>query len=400
MSADASPTPESLEDRILRAALDAGFVRSGLVLPERSEQAAERLTRWLSAGYHGEMKYMHGPLDRNSPDALLDGVQSMLVVALPYGSPPLRLRRSASGPEIASKLQGRIARYAQGEDYHRVVRTKLERVGLAIDGLVGRPVRRRICVDSAPLFERDFAVRAGLGFAAKSTLTIVPGGGSYFLLGELLLDLKLAPTPTPAPALSGCGACTRCLSACPTGAFRAPHVLDARRCISYLTIELKGSIPRELRAPIGQHVFGCDICQDVCPWNHSRRTPPPDSELGQRLELDQPDLASLLFLTSSGYRKLTRGTALARVSRARLARNAAVALGNSHHPDAEAPLARALRTHSSALVREHAAWALAALDLPLAAGFEALEQAAVHDQSPAVRAEAASALASIALRRP
>jgi epoxyqueuosine reductase len=338
-----------------------------------------------------------GALDRSAPAALFPGVASVIVVALPYGeTAPLRLRRSQAGPALGAPLTGRVARYAQGEDYHRVLKSRLERLGQAIDELVGRPVRRRACVDSAPLLERDFAVRAGLGFAAKSTLTILPGVGSFVLLGELLLELELEPTA--AATTGGCGACTSCLTACPTGAFVGPYVLDARRCISYLTIELKGAVPPELRGLIGGHVFGCDICQDVCPWNHSRHAKARDPELGQRAELAAPELESLLFLSSSGYRKLVRGTALSRISRSRLARNAAIALGNSRDSAAEAPLARALSTHSSELVRGHAAWALAALALPLTTGLTALEHAATHDTSPDVRHEANEALTTIRAR--
>ena len=383
---------DSLESRIVRAALEVGFVRAGIAPFERSEQAAERLQRWLAAGHHGEMQYMDGALDRALPTGLFESACSVVVVALPYGDKaPLELRKSANGPALPAPLTGKVARYAQGEDYHRVLKSKLERLGRAIDELVGRPVGRRACVDSAPLLERDFAVRAGLGFAAKSTLTIAPGAGSFFLLGELLLELEL--TPTAAEATAGCGACTRCLTACPTGAFVGPYELDARRCISYLTIELKGAVPRELRPLIGQHVFGCDICQDVCPWNQSRHAPERDPELGRHAALVDPKLEELLFLTSSGYRKLVRGTALSRVNRARLGRNAAIALGNSRSAAAEEPLTRALSSHSSELVRAHAAWALAALGLPLSAGRSALAQAAEHDESPEVRAEAAIALA-------
>jgi len=397
MTASTVADPNSLESRILRAALDLGFVRAGVAAVERSEQAAERLSSWLNAGHHGEMQYMDGALDRTAPTGLFAQACSMLVVALPYGDKaPLKLRLSEAGPALPVPLTGRVARYAQGEDYHRVLKSKLERLGVAIDELVGRPVGRRACVDSAPLLERDFAVRAGLGFAAKSTLTIAPGVGSFVLLGELLLELELAPTA--ADATAGCGACTRCLTACPTGAFVGPYVLDARRCISYLTIELKGSLPRELRPLIGQHVFGCDVCQDVCPWNHSRHAPSADPELGRHEALVDPELEELLFLTSSGYRRLVRGTALSRVSRARLARNAAVALGNSRSPAAEAPLTRALLTHSSELVREHAAWALAALALPLGAGRAALVHAAQHDASADVRAEAGIALDEVNAR--
>lgn len=392
MTANSTEAHELLEDRILGAARELGFVRAGIVRAERSEQAAERLAAWLAAGHHGEMQYLASGLDRSAPAALFEDARSLVVVALPYGSPPIPLRRSEAG----AKLTGRVARYAWGEDYHRVLKQKLEQLGQAIDRLVGRPVGRRACVDSAPLLERDFAVRAGLGFAAKSTLTIVPGAGSFVLLGELLLDLEL--TPNRLPERSGCGSCTKCLSACPTGAFVGPYVLDARRCISYLTIELKEAVPRELRALVGGHVFGCDICQDVCPWNQSRHAPPRSSELGLRPELAEPDLVSLLFLTSSGYRRLVRGTALSRVSRARLSRNAAIALGNSKNPAAESPLARALETHGSALVRLHAAWALGALGLPLTAGLAALSHAAAQDTSAEVRAEAEHTLHALRLR--
>jgi epoxyqueuosine reductase len=395
MPASAANPAETLEERILGAARELGFARAGIAPASRSEQAAERLGRWLSAGHHGEMEYMTGALDRAAPTSLYEGARSVLVVALPYGAaPPVRVRRSSEGPALPLPLSGTVARYAQGEDYHRVLKGKLERLGAAIDALVGRPVGRRACVDSAPLLERDFAVRAGVGFAAKSTLTIAPGLGSFLLLGELLLDLELEPS---APLdTGGCGACTACLTACPTGAFVGPHQLDARRCISYLTIELKDAVPRELRPLIGQHVFGCDICQDVCPWNRTRHAPARDPELGERTELGAPDLSSLLFLTSSGYRKLVRGTALSRVSRARLARNAAIALGNSHDPRAEEPLTRALAEHTYDLVRAHAAWALGALGVPLSIGRAALEHAASHDASSAVRDEAALALASLA----
>jgi epoxyqueuosine reductase len=391
MPASAVNAAESLPERIIRAAFELGFARAGFARAERSEQAAERLRSWLEAGHHGEMQYMTGELDRSAPRALYDAAKSVLVVALPYGGREhVKLRRSSDGPELTLPLAGKVARYARGEDYHRVLKDKLERLGLAIDTLVGRPVGRRACVDSAPLLERDFAVRAGIGFAAKSTLTIVPGLGSFVLLGELLLDLEL--TPSEPSSTGGCGGCTACLTACPTGAFVGPHQLDARRCISYLTIELRGAVPRELRSLIGQHVFGCDICQDVCPWNHGRHTPPRDAELGQRLELAAPELVSLLFLGSAAYRKLVRGTALSRVSRARLARNAAIALGNSRSPAAEAPLTRALLTHTYDLVRSHAAWALGNLGLPLDEGLAALRHAAAHDSSPEVRDEASRAL--------
>jgi epoxyqueuosine reductase len=393
MEGSAPAAAESLEARIVAAALELGFCRVGFAPAEPSEQAAKRLHDWLDAGLHGEMAYMPGETDRASPMGLLPNAKSVVVVALSYADERLAvLRRSATA--APPPLTGRIARYAQREDYHRVLRSKLERLGERIESFCERPVARRACVDSAPLLERDFAERAGIGFSAKSTMTIAPGAGSFVLLGELLLDIELEPSRAVRP---GCGSCTRCLSACPTSALVTPYVLDARRCISYLTIELKGAIPRALRSLIGDHVFGCDICQDVCPWNHGRR-PTTDPELAPRAELQAPALVELLFLTSSGYRKLVRGSALARVSRARLARNAAVALGNSKSSRAEAPLARALLEHSSALVREHAAWALGELGFSLSRGLSALEHAALHDPMNEVRAEATHALERLRAR--
>jgi len=359
MTESSAHDPDSLESRILNAALEVGFVRAGIASPTRSEQAAERLASWLQAERHGEMQYMDGALDRASPAALFEKVRSVLVVALPYAATgPLQVRRSESGPKLTPPLTGRVARYAQGEDYHRVLKSKLERLGLAIDALVGRPVGRRACVDSAPLLERDFAVRAGLGFAAKSTLTIAPGVGSFFLLGELLLELEL--TPTAAAPTSGCGSCTRCLTACPTGAFVGPYVLDARRCISYLTIELKGSVPHDLRPLIGQHVFGCDICQDVCPWN---RRAPVTLEPAFAPRQFAPRLEDLAGISEAKFRGMFRGTPITRAKYSGFLRNVAIAMGNAREPRFRAPLER-LAASPDALVAEHARWALTQLQLP------------------------------------
>src|SRR5690606_26883659 len=193
-----------------------------------------------------------------------------------------------------------VARYALGRDYHHVVRTVLLDFGEALATRLGRPLLGRICVDSAPLMERELARSAGLGFIGKSTLGIVPGLGSYFLLGELLLDVELPNSPAPRAADSGCGQCTRCLDACPTGAFVSPYVLDARRCISYLTIELQGPIPRELRPLLGTRVFGCDACQTVCPFNLTRKAPVAHPELAPHERLQRLSLLDLVRLSSTG----------------------------------------------------------------------------------------------------
>jgi epoxyqueuosine reductase len=238
------------------------------------------------------------------------------------------------------------------------MKTRLRRLADVVANITGAAVRARSCVDSAPLLEREAARRAGVGFVAKSTMTIVPGAGSYLLLGELILDVKLQ---FGSPNEPGCGRCRACLDACPTNAFVGPYELDARRCISYLTIELNGVIPRALRGPIGNRIFGCDVCQQVCPYNGTRHEPPLLPEMMPRETLSDLSLIELLEIGAAAHRRLVKGSALARASRRMLQRNAAVALGNSGHPAAVSPLMRAATENSSALVRGHAAWALGEL---------------------------------------
>jgi epoxyqueuosine reductase len=375
-----------LADQMRAAGLELGFVRIGFAAVDPLEIDAERLTTWLEAGRHADMAYLDGP--RHDPKRLLAEAKTLIAVALayPFTRELVPLRRAALG----EPLTGIVARYARGQDYHDVMRKKLRRLADALANLLGRPVLARHCVDTAPLLERAAAERAGLGFAAKSTMTIIPGVGSYVMLGELLVDAEIAPD---APLAPRCGSCRLCLDACPTGAFVDAHVLDARRCISYLTIETQGPIPRELRALIGVRVFGCDVCQDVCPFNAAAEGKPSTPELRPRAKLDAPDLIALLELGSARYRSLVKGTALRRTHRAQLSRNAAIALGNSKDPRAIVPLVRALSAHASALVRGHAAWALG----EIGASARELAQAALycaseHDSDPFVRDEAKLAL--------
>jgi epoxyqueuosine reductase len=382
------PTQGDLADRLSSAALGLGFSRVGFAPAARFGDAAERLERWLAQGYHGDLGYLAGPADRADPTALLEGVKTIVVVALSYApkAAPTPLRKDKDGPALV----GTVARYARGEDYHLVMKHKLEALREECSRLVGRPVRARVCVDTAPLLEHEAARLAGVGFTAKSTLTIVPGVGSFVLLGELLLDVELPPAT---PVRAGCGSCRACLDACPTGAFVDAHVLDARRCISYLTIENQGPIPRELRAAVGTRVFGCDVCQDVCPFNASATPKPGAPELTPRAALEHVDLVGLLELGAAAYRKLVRRTALRRVTAATLARNAAVALGNTGDSNATEPLLRALAGHKSALVRGHAAWALGRLGAASEPnGREGLLRAAEHDPDDEVRSEARAAL--------
>ena len=352
---EAASDPARLAHAVREAALALGFARVGFCPVEPFGEAAAALERWLAQGRHGDMAFMAGD-GRADPGALLPGARSLVVVALPYA----RDDEASAGRDerLAPRslpLAGRVARYARGADYHGVLKERLRLLADRCAELSGRPVLARPCVDTAPLLEREAARRAGIGFSAKNTMTIAPGLGSYVLLGELLVDVELAPSE---PIAAGCGSCRSCLDACPTGAFVDAYTLDARRCISYLTIELKGAMPRSLRPAVGTWVFGCDVCQEVCPFNRSSRARPLDAALAAKPALAEIELVSLLELTSSGYRRLVRKRAIGRVNRVQLQRNAAVALGNTGAPSAIEPLARALATNPSPLVRGHAAWAL------------------------------------------
>jgi epoxyqueuosine reductase len=344
-------SPAELGRRVVDEARALGFHRVGLV-PVEASAAHGLYQAWLAAGHHGEMAYLASPEHadgRRHPHAILPGARTLVVVALSYARP--------DGP-VPLGLRGTIARYARGADYHHVFKEKLDalaaRLRQEVPGLLARA-----CVDTAPLLERDAAERAGLGFVAKNTMLIAPGLGSYVLLGELLLDVE-ARMEDLEPARKRCGSCRACLDACPTGAFVEAGVLDARRCISYLTIELVGAIPRELRPLIGRHVFGCDICQEVCPFNAADRRDAAPELAPLSAERGTPDLLQLVQLGSNQFRHFVKQSALRRVHRAQLLRNVCVALGNAGDPRAIEPL-RARLADSHPLVREHAAWALGRL---------------------------------------
>jgi epoxyqueuosine reductase len=383
----------SLAREIAAAALELGFARVGFAPAERLNEASSRLRNWLASGYHGELGYLAGPEDRADPKNLLANAKAVIAVALSYAPEKTPLRSGRDGPA----LTGSVARYARGEDYHLVMKQKLAALAERVEAIAGEPVPHRICVDTAPLLEHATAQAAGLGFSGKSTLTIVPGLGTWVLLGELIVGIELEPSE-PVPA--GCGTCRACLDACPTGAFVGPQVLDARRCISYLTIENQGPIPLELRPKIGTRVFGCDVCQEVCPFNASPAPRPHAPELEPHPALETVDLESLLEMGSAQHRKLVKRTALRRANRTTLARNAAVALGNSRDPRASPPLERALARHPSPLVRSHAAWALGELgSFGSATAKSALALAAQDDESDAVRREAEAALSRLGATR-
>ena len=292
---------------------------------------------------------------------------------------------TVSASRAVDDAQGWISRYAWGDDYHDLMQDKLEALLDRVKELHGAPVQGRAFVDSGPVLERDFAGVAGLGWIGKNTHLISPKKGSWFFLGELFLDL---PLDYDRPIRDRCGRCELCLKACPTGAFVGPYVLDARRCISYLTIELKGWMPRHLRPLIGNHVFGCDICQEVCPYNVKAEAS-PENAYQPRAGLHAPQLIPLLSLDRDEFRRRFKGSPILRAKRRGFLRNVAVALGNLKSLEAVPELIRLLDDEEP-LVRGHAAWALGEIgSLP---AVRALEKRRVIESDDEVRAEIADAL--------
>jgi len=301
---------------------------------------------WLTRGYAAKMAYLARPdavARRADPRNILPETGSVLVVAASYAGAP--------HPTLPP-LHGRASRYAWGEDYHHWLLRDLEMLVQRLAEAHG-PFSSRCYVDTGPILERAWAQAAGLGWIGKNTNLIHPRLGSYLFLGVALLGIELEPTP--APELPSCGDCTRCIDACPTGALVAPGVLDARRCIAYLTVEHRGAILEDLRPLLGDRVFGCDTCQDVCPWNRKPLAAHVDAPAPQTATLDLP---GLLTMSEADFRARFRYTPLWRATWQGLARNAAVVLGNRQDPTARPILAHAAATHPSTAVREHAAWAL------------------------------------------
>jgi epoxyqueuosine reductase len=315
----------------------------------RAEEA--RLLDWLDRGRHGEMHYMarHGTR-RARPAELIPGTLRVITARLDYLPP----RAKPPAAVLADPHRAYVARYVLGRDYHKVLRNKLARLARRIADAVG-PFRYRVFTDSAPVLEVALAAKSGLGWRGKHTLLLTREAGSFFFLGEIYTDL---PLPVTAPTSEHCGSCRSCIDACPTGAIVAPYELDARRCISYLTIELKGSIPEELRPLIGNRVYGCDDCQLVCPWNKYAR-PSPEPDFAVRHGLDDAELVTLFGWSEQEFEARTEGSAIRRIGYERWLRNLAVGLGNAPYG---ARIVRALASRAedpSPLVREHVAWALA-----------------------------------------
>jgi epoxyqueuosine reductase len=347
----------SSADETRRRALALGFTDIGIISAAPSPRLDDYLA-WIAVGYHGAMGYLARPdrvARRRDLGAVLPGVRSLIIVALDYSPHPI--------PEsvLTDPRRGRISNYAWGADYHAVMTPRLEQLAAWLRDQSGAETASRVYVDTGAILERSHAQQAGLGFVGKNTMLIHPRRGSFLFLGEILTTLPFDATDPPGRETL-CGTCTRCLRACPTNAFPRPYTLDARRCISYLTIELKGPIPVDLRPLMGNWVYGCDVCQIVCPFTRKFSRPSAEPAFGP----DQPDraaplLSDLLALDENSFQARFGGSAIIRIKRERLARNACVAAGNSGLVEF-APLLDALaRQDPSDLVRDHAAWALTRL---------------------------------------
>jgi len=339
----------ALAARLRTLAQELGFHRFGISAVALGEDEGH-LRDWLAQGLHGSMDWMarHGD-KRSRPDELVPGTLRVVSVGLDYGQDA-----DAAWVNLADTERAYVARYALGRDYHKLMRHRLQKLADRIAAEVG-PFGHRVFVDSAPVLERALARNGGLGWIGKHTYLIDRDGGSWFFLGEIYVDL---PLPVDEPATAHCGTCTRCIDICPTGAITAPYRLDARRCISYLTIEHEGAIDEELRPLIGNRIFGCDDCQLVCPWNKfARRTDEPDFRA--RNGLDRASLAELFAWSEAEFLQRTEGSAIRRSGHARWLRNIAVALGNAPSTPEVLRALESRRETEDPVVREHVAWALA-----------------------------------------
>lgn len=427
----------NLAQAIKTLALEMGFVAVGITLPDPPAHL-DVYADWLKQGCHGEMAYLAEPRRvylRSRPEELLPGCRSIIVLAARYAAPPSiphprflgehphplplsqrergevspsPLGRGARGEGLHAargeglhaamdegllsdrdNLFGRVAAYAWGADYHHILRQRMETLMQRIQKITGKPISYRCFADSAPILEREFAQRAGLGWIGKNTCLIHPHLGSYLFLAEIFTDLDLPPDPLFIP--DRCGTCQRCLQACPTQCILPNRTIDARRCISYLTIELKSAIPPELRPLLADWVFGCDICQQVCPWNRRVSETPSFAEFQPRAEQVRLSAVQILSLSQAEFKRKFHSTALLRPKWRGLSRNAAVVLGNlSRARPSLQPLilkffVRALQDHPDSLVRQHLAWSLAQLNLDTAR--QALQEHLQKESDPQVKAE-------------
>ncbi len=359
--------PVALREAIREWALAAGFSAAGFARLPLGD-APQRLLEWLAAGMHGEMDYLARHADlRADPALLVPGALSVISVRMPYLPPPAgggdaQAAQAQAWDTLRDSGRAYVARYALGRDYHKQVRSRLEQLARRIEAVAG-PMGRRVFCDSAPVLEVEYGTRAGLGWRGKHTLLLTREEGSWFFLGEIVTTLDL---PADAPAGAHCGSCERCIEVCPTQAIVAPYRLDARRCISYLTIEHAGAIPEPLRPLMGNRIYGCDDCQLACPWNrYAKVSVEPD--FVARHGLDRSSLIELFAWDEAAFLARTEGSAIRRIGHARWLRNIAVALGNASPSPAIGTALRSRADHDDPQVREHVAWALREQDKKMAA---------------------------------
>jgi epoxyqueuosine reductase len=355
--------PAEMRHVLEERAREAGFELVGVARAEPLREGGERLREWQEAGMAADMGYMHRPVELlSNPKKLQKSARSVVSLGVSY----------YPGDHPENEGAGRVARYAWGRDYHEVIKARLFRLRKELEDELGVRIKARGFTDAVPLLERSAAQHAGLGFFGRNSCLINDEVGSYFFIADLIVDLDLTPDQ---PGTGTCGRCTRCMDRCPTGAIKAPGVVDARLCISYLTIENRGEIPRELREKVGDWAFGCDVCQEVCPYNKTKasksRWPEFSAEAGHGPYLNIREVLGIR--ADEEYEERFAGTPLTRPGRAGLLRNCCVAAGNLKLKEVVPALVRALREDSSALVRGHAAWALGEIGGSEAALREAAE---------------------------
>ena len=344
--------PKDLKERIKIKSSQLGFILAGVTHPDPPPHLSA-FENWLTQGRNATMDYMadeRSRARRADPRLILPDCKSILVLAIPYSNPSLTPKPLSERDGV----KGKVAAYAWGADYHHILPERLLALVAFIEEQVGQPVANRCYTDTGPILERDLAQRAGLGWIGKNTCLISPKHGSYLLLAEIFLDLELEPDPPF--TTDHCGTCTRCIEACPTDCILPDRTIDAGRCISYLTIELKGDIPPELRPLIGGWIFGCDICQMVCPWNRFA-VPDGDPAFNLHVDISQPNLIQELELSPQDFNRKFKNSPIQRSKRRGYLRNVAVALGNEGKPEV-VPSLEAASKDVEVMVRNHAAWAI------------------------------------------
>lgn len=357
--------PTSLLEKIRLKSIDLGFTGIGVAEAELNADQSH-LQDWLDKGLHGQMQYMarHGEM-RSKPELLQPGTISVISVRMDYGTD-----EQLAWQTLNNSAKAYVARYALGRDYHKLMRQRLKQLALFIEGECGA-FSHRVLVDSAPSLERALARNAGLGWIGKHTCLIDKDSGSWFFLGEIYTDLPL-PTTNEKPQ-GHCGTCVRCIDVCPTQAIIAPNRLDARRCISYLTIEHHGSIPEEFRKPIGNRIFGCDDCQLVCPWNKFAKNH-AEPDFAVRNNLDKATLLELMAWSEEEFMQRTEGSAIRRTGYINWQRNLSIAIGNAEPSDAHFSALQEKSHHADPIVREHALWGLRQLEMRLKSGAKQSDQ--------------------------